>query len=63
MGELPNSLILETIEALRQSVEALRALERECVPDPIAMASIDSARTMLSRAHELVLRLDGVSLS
>ncbi len=61
MRHLPTSLVLQTIEALRQNVEALRQLEREGLPDPVASACIDSARSMLSRVEDLVADLDRIS--
>jgi len=53
VSQFPETLLLETIEALRRNVEALRQLEQEGAPDPVARAFIDSARSMLTRVQEL----------
>jgi len=54
LGQFHHALVKETIEALQRNVEALRELEQEGVPDLEALASIEAARSILSRAHEVV---------
>jgi hypothetical protein len=52
-----DGLVLETLEALHRNLDALRRLQDEDVPDPVAIARIENARSLLNRASGLVRKL------
>ena len=52
-----HGLALETLEALNRNLDELRRLQEKDVPDPITIARIENARSLLNRAGGLVRKL------
>ena len=52
-----HGLALETLEVLNRNLDELRRLQEEDVPDPITIARIENARSLLNRASGLVRKL------
>ena len=52
-----HGLALETLEALNRNLDDLRRLQEEDVPDPVTIARIENARSLLNRASGLVRKL------
>ena len=50
-------LALEMLQALDRNLDELRCLQDEEVPDPIVIARIENARSLLNRASGLVRKL------
>ena len=51
-------LVLETLEALDRNLEDLRCLQDDPQRDPVALARIAYAKSLLARAKSLALKLN-----
>ena len=61
--QFPHALVNETLAAMAHKLEDLQRLEEEQVPDPVALASIESARGLLERACEIMARLSASQMN
>lgn len=57
MQQYRDRLVLETLAALSRNLEDLDRLQAEEIPDPVIIAHIRNARSLLNRASGLVRRL------
>lgn len=57
MDRFPDTLVLETLAALNRNLDELHRLQAEDVPDPVTIARIQNARSLLNRASGLVRKL------
>jgi hypothetical protein len=54
MQQVQDRLVLEMLQALIRNLDDLDRLQSEEVPDPVAIAHIRNARSLLNRARGLV---------